>query len=68
MSAWDSPDADILRDIRENVERETPFRFVPLGPRNDEDGRWCCGLHCGRPCPFGLKLKPGSVSVSGRPL
>jgi hypothetical protein len=33
--------------------------MVPLGPFNDVDGRWCCGLLCARPCPYGLKLKPG---------
>jgi len=34
------------------------FELVPLGPRNDADGRWCCGGHCGLPCPYGLKIKP----------
>ena len=34
------------------------FVMVPLGPRVTETGRWCCGLHCGRPCPYGLKCEP----------
>jgi hypothetical protein len=39
-----------------------------LGPWNDHDGRWCCGLRCdpGLPCPFGLKLKPRKQAQADR--
>jgi hypothetical protein len=33
---------------------------TPTGPWCDDDGRrWCCGLICGRPCPYGLLVMPG---------
>ena len=34
------------------------FVMTPLGPFTAENGRWCCGLHCGKPCPYGLKIRP----------
>jgi hypothetical protein len=45
--------------MTEGAPPDQPFVMVPLGPRVDADGRWCCGLNCGTPCPYGVKLKPG---------
>ena len=44
------------------------FVFAGLGPWNDHDGRWCCGLLCdpGKPCPYGLKIKPKSLAARDR--
>lgn len=43
---------------------DRPFLYVPLGPWEDTDGReYCCGLWCGRPCPYGLKIKPGAAQA-----
>ena len=44
------------------------FEFAGLGPWNDYDGRWCCGLLCdpGKPCPYGLKLKPKTLAARDR--
>lgn len=29
-----------------------------IGPRQGNSGTWCCGLNCGAPCPYGLKIEP----------
>jgi hypothetical protein len=33
--------------------------ITPIGPRSGvHDQVWCCGLNCGNPCPYGLKIEP----------
>lgn len=41
---------------------EQAFTYTPLGPWTDDTGKeWCCGLHCGKPCPYRkpLRTRPG---------
>lgn len=40
--------------------------LTPIGPWSDADGRWCCGLNCGTPCPYELKLKPKAAALEAR--
>jgi hypothetical protein len=42
------------------------FVYTPLGPRSTEDGDVCCGLWCGRPCPYGLRLLPGTRTAPAK--
>jgi len=43
-----------------------------IGPFTDADGRWCCKtvngeFMCGRPCPYGLKVKPRRLTSEPEP-